>query len=70
MRESLVSKKTFADLVSVFFASKRGGACRITIEKDGHENNKNLKTFKNPQQPYKIVRLLSCKAMERLKKLL
>lgn len=39
MRESLVSKKTFADLVSVFFASKRGGACRITIEKDGHENN-------------------------------
>lgn len=54
MRESLVSKKTFADLVSVFFASKRGGACRITIEKDGHENNKNLKTFKIPNNLTKL----------------
>ena len=34
MRESLVSKKTFADWVSVFFASfasKRDGVCHITI---------------------------------------
>ena len=31
MRESIVLKKTFADLVNVFFASKRGGVCRITI---------------------------------------
>lgn len=39
MRESIISKKTFADLVGVFFYPKRGSACRITVGKARHENN-------------------------------
>lgn len=39
MRESIISKKTFADSVSVFFHPKGGSDCRITVGKARHENN-------------------------------
>ncbi len=41
MRESIISKKTFADLVSVFFVSKRGGACMV-VGKAWHKNNRRI----------------------------
>lgn len=39
MRESIIKKKTFADLVSAFFYPQRGSTCRIIVGKARHENN-------------------------------